>query len=228
MEVNAKFCTYEGKDLQDGTMYRQLVESLIYLTLTRSNILYVVSVMSQYIQNSEKPHLEMVWWILRYVKSTIDFNLLYKKCESYKLIGYCDAGYTGDHDTRRSTIGYVFRIMFEVVSWCSKRQPTLSLPTTKAEYRTTMTAQENIWFMQLIKDLHQLVDYIVPLYYNNQSAISLAENPILHVRTKYMEMHYCWVLENAYLYRVKLSFYTLSLTNIFTFMCLNRIMYVLL
>lgn len=53
MEVNAKFCTYEGKDLQDGTMYRQLVESLIYLTLTRPNILYAVSVMSQYIQNSE-------------------------------------------------------------------------------------------------------------------------------------------------------------------------------
>ena len=76
MEPNAKMCAHEGKDLEDATMYRQLVGSLIYLTLTRPDISYAVSVMSRYMQNPKKPHLEAVRRILRYVKSTIDYGLL--------------------------------------------------------------------------------------------------------------------------------------------------------
>ncbi|KAM1445469.1 hypothetical protein ACFX2I_041498 [Malus domestica] len=104
--------------------------------------------MSRYMQNPKKPHLEAVRRILRYVKSTIDYGLLYKKCEDCKLVGYCDADFIGDHDTRRSTTGYVFRIGSGVVSWCSKRQPIVSLSTTEAEYRAAaMAAQENAWLV---------------------------------------------------------------------------------
>ena len=60
MEPNAKMCAHEGKDLEDGMMYRQLVGSLIYLTLTRLNISCAVSVMSRYMQNPKKSHLEVV------------------------------------------------------------------------------------------------------------------------------------------------------------------------
>ncbi|RVW66753.1 Retrovirus-related Pol polyprotein from transposon RE1 [Vitis vinifera] len=67
-------------------------------------------VMSRYMQNPKKPHLEAVRRILRHVKGTIDYGLLYKKGEDYKLVGYCDADYAGDHDTRRSTTGYVFML----------------------------------------------------------------------------------------------------------------------
>ncbi|KAL5580804.1 hypothetical protein UlMin_013246 [Ulmus minor] len=77
MEPNAKMCAHEGKDLEDATMYRQLVA---------------------------------VRRILRYVKSTIDYGLLYKKGEDCKLVGYCDTDYAGDHDTRRSTTRYVFKL----------------------------------------------------------------------------------------------------------------------
>lgn len=60
MEPNAKMCEHEGKDLKDATMYRQLVGSLLYLTLTRPDISYAVGVMSRYMQNPKKPHLEAV------------------------------------------------------------------------------------------------------------------------------------------------------------------------
>ncbi|KAM2686201.1 hypothetical protein EV2_009117 [Malus domestica] len=154
--------------------------------------------MSRYMQNPKKPHLEAVRRILRYVKSTIDYGLLYKKGEDYKLIGYCDADFTGDHDTRRSTTGHVFRIGSGVVSWCSKRQPTVSLSTTKAEYKAVaIAAQENAWLVQLMGDLYQLVDYPVPLYCDNQSAIRLAENPIFHARTKHVEVHYHFIREKV-------------------------------
>ena len=58
MEVNTKLCAHEGKDLEDATMYRTLVGSLIYLTLTRPDISYADGVMSRYMQNPKKPHLE--------------------------------------------------------------------------------------------------------------------------------------------------------------------------
>ncbi|XP_017187340.1 uncharacterized mitochondrial protein AtMg00810-like [Malus domestica] len=194
VELNAKMCAHEGKDLEDATMYRQLVGSLIYLTLTRPDISYAVGVMSRYMQNPNKPYLEAVRRILRYVKSTIDYGLLYKKCEDGKLVGYCDANFARDHDTRRSTTGYGFKIGSGVVSWCSKRQPTMSLLTTEVEYRATaMTTQENAWLVQLMSDLHQPVNYAVPLYCDNQSAIHLAENLVFHARTKHVEVHYHFI-----------------------------------
>ncbi|KAE8725434.1 Indole-3-acetic acid-amido synthetase GH3.17 [Hibiscus syriacus] len=198
MEPNIKMCAHEGKDLEDATMYRQLVGSLIYLTLTRPDISYAVGVMSRYMQNPKKPHLEAVRRILRYVKNTIDYGLLYKKGEDCKLVGYCDADYAGDHDTRRSTTGYVFKLGSGTISWCSKRQPTVSLSTTEAEYRAAaMAAQESTWLIQLMNNLHQPVDYAIPLYYDNQSAIRLAENPVFHARTKHVEVHFHFVREKV-------------------------------
>jgi len=168
MEPNAKMCAHEGKDLEHATMDRQLVGSLIYLTLTRPDISYAVGVMSLYVQNPKKPRLEAVRRILRYVKSTIDYGLLYKKSEDCKLVGYCDANYARDHDTRRSTTGYVFKFGPGTMLWCSKRQPMVSLSTIEAEYRAAaMAAQESTWLIQLMNNLHQPVDYSVPLYCDN-------------------------------------------------------------
>ncbi|KAE8668864.1 tir-nbs resistance protein [Hibiscus syriacus] len=198
MEPNVKMCAHEGKDLEDATMYRQLVCSLIYLTLTRPDISYAVGVMSRYMQNPKKPHLEAVRRILRCVKTTIVYGLLYKKGEDCKLVGYCDTDYAGDHDTRRSTTGYVFKLGSGTISWCSKRQPTISLSTTEAEYRATvMTSQESSWLIQLMNNLHQPVDYAILLYCDNQSAIRLAENPVFHARTKHVEVHYHFVREKV-------------------------------
>ncbi|KAE8670896.1 Detected protein of unknown function [Hibiscus syriacus] len=198
MEPNAKMCAHEGKDLEDATMYRQLVGSLIYLTLTQPDISYAVGVMSRYMQNPKKPHLESFRRILRYVKSTIDYGILYKKGRNCKLVGYCDADYAGDHDTHRSSTGYIFTLGSGTISWCSKRQPTVSLSTTEAEYRAAaMVAQESTWLIQLMNDLYRPIDYAVLLYCEHQSAIRLAENLVFHARTKHVEVYYHFVREKV-------------------------------
>ncbi|KAL0303045.1 UNVERIFIED_CONTAM: Retrovirus-related Pol polyprotein from transposon TNT 1-94 [Sesamum radiatum] len=82
VEPQAKMCAYEGQDLEDATMYRKLVGSLIYLTLTRPDISFGVGVMSRYMQNPKKSHLEAVHRILRYVKDTLSYGIIFKKGET--------------------------------------------------------------------------------------------------------------------------------------------------
>ena len=108
MDPNVRLQEDEGKDLEDVNMYRQLVVSLIHLTLTRTDIFYPVGVVGRYMSNPKKPHLDAVKRILRYVKGTISFGILYNETlynetKDCQVMGYCDADYAGDCDTRRST-----------------------------------------------------------------------------------------------------------------------------
>ncbi|XP_048502957.1 uncharacterized mitochondrial protein AtMg00810-like [Beta vulgaris subsp. vulgaris] len=134
LEVDARLCLVEGKYLEDVTMYIQLVGCLIYIMLTKPDIAYAVSVITPFMQKPIKRHLEVVRRILRYVKGTIEYRILYRNDKEIEIIGYCNDDYASDLDTHRSTMSYVFNLGFEAVSWCSKRQPTVFLSSTKAEY----------------------------------------------------------------------------------------------
>jgi len=100
---------HEGKKV-DNTLYKQIVGSLMYLTATRPNIMYYVSLISRYMENPTEMHLLTAKRILRYLQETRDFRLFYKKGEKLKLFGFTDSDYTGDQDDRRSTSGYVFML----------------------------------------------------------------------------------------------------------------------
>jgi len=78
-------------------------------------------------QNPKKSHLEAVRRILWYIKGTFNYGRYYKKDDKFELVGYCDADYVGDHDTCQFTTGYMFSLGSAVISWCSRRQPTVSL-----------------------------------------------------------------------------------------------------
>ena len=112
-----------------------------------------VGVISQYMQSSKKPHLDAAQQTLRYVKGTINYDPSYKRSEDYKLARYRDADYAGDHDTRKSIIGYVFKLGSRSIFLCNKRQLTVSLSTREAEYRAAAgEAQECTWLKLLIED----------------------------------------------------------------------------
>ena len=197
MDPNVKFKD-EGKKLEDVTMYQRMVGSLIYLTLTRLDIAYSVGVVSRYMSNPKKSHLDAVRRIIRYIKGTVNLGILYKKIKDFQMEGYCDADYATDYDTRRSTTGYSFSLGSGVISWCSKRQPTVALSSTEAEYRSaTMAAQESTWLKQLMKDLRQPTEYQVRIFCDNLSSIRLAENPVFHARTKHIEVHYHYIREKV-------------------------------
>lgn len=92
----------------------------------------------------------------------------------------------------------MFRLGLGSISWRSKRQPTVSLSTIETEYRATaMATQESMWLIGLMNDLHQLMDYAILLYCDNQLVVHVTENLVFHARTKHVEMHYHFIREKV-------------------------------
>ena len=114
-----------------------------------------------------------------------------------RLLGYCDADYAGDLDTRRSTTGYVFILNGGAICWSSKRQPTVAASTTEAEYMASAYAvKEALWVRTLMRDL-ALDTGTVEIMADNQSAIKLLKNPIVSMRSKHIDVIYHFAREKV-------------------------------
>jgi hypothetical protein len=121
-------------------MYRQMVGSLNYLTTTRPDIAYSMSVLSQFMAKPHEIHWNVAKPVLRYLKGTLDYGIKYTDASDVELIGYSDSDWAGNSDDRRSTTRYDFGIGSGVVSWSSKKHPTISLSSTEAEYKALCAA----------------------------------------------------------------------------------------
>lgn len=110
--------------------------------------------------------------------------------------GHPDADWAGNKATRRSTTGYVFTFMNGPINWRSKLQPTISLPSTEAKYKSTAEAgQEAVWVIESLKFLKMPYETPITLHCNNLSAIQLTSKSIFHARTKHIEIHHHWIRE---------------------------------
>ena len=121
IEYNRCLNSHDGEPLSDATLYIQLVGSLIYLTVTRPDISYVVHVVSQFMATSRSPHYAVVLRILRYLKCTIFNGLHFSSHSSLTLQAYSDADWAGDPTDRRSTTEYCFLLGDSLISWKSKK-----------------------------------------------------------------------------------------------------------
>lgn len=109
---------------------------------TRPDIAFAISVASRYAKNPSHLHTEAVKTILKYLKGSKDRGIVYGG-ETLAIEGYSDSDWAGDKESRKSTSGYIFMLNGGPVSWCSKRQPTLALSSTEAEYiALTLAAKE--------------------------------------------------------------------------------------
>ena len=108
IEYNYRLNSHDGESLSDTTLYRQLVGSLIYLTITRPDISYAVHVVSQFMAAPRSPHYADVLRILRYMKDAIFDGLHFSSHSSLTLQEYSNADWAGDPTDRRSTTGYCF------------------------------------------------------------------------------------------------------------------------
>ncbi|KAG6486751.1 hypothetical protein ZIOFF_055330 [Zingiber officinale] len=106
VECGVKLSKHDEEEKVDPTFFKSLIGSLRYLTCTRPDILYAVGLVSRYMEDPTTTHLKIAKRILRYIKGTIYFGLLYSTSNHFKLEGYSDSDWGGDIDDRKSTTGF--------------------------------------------------------------------------------------------------------------------------
>jgi ribonuclease HI len=189
----------EGEPLDTSVYpYSTLIGSLLYLSIcTRPDIAQAVGVLSKYMARPTTAHWAAAKGVLRYVAGTKDYGITYGGIGDTKIIGYCDADFAGDIDTRRSTTGYVFTIGGGAVSWSSRRQATVAASTTEAEYMAAAAAvKEALWLRHLAADL-KINAGTITIYGDNQGAIKLLKNPIASQRSKHIDVVYHFARERV-------------------------------
>jgi hypothetical protein len=116
-------------------MYMKIVGSLIYRMITKPDLNYTVGLESQFMQVPWKPHLDGVKHTLRYVSATTDYGRFYEASTELSVHGYVDVDWAGSISNMRSTSGFMFSFGSAAENWSSKKQPTIALSSTEAEYK---------------------------------------------------------------------------------------------
>ncbi|GJU40653.1 retrovirus-related pol polyprotein from transposon TNT 1-94 [Tanacetum coccineum] len=118
----------------DQTRFRGMVGSLMYLTASRPDLVFAVCMCARYQAKPTKKHFEAIKRVFRYLKGTINMGLWYPKDNAMSLTAYADADHAGCQDSRRSTSGSAQFLGDRLVSWSSKKQRSMAISTTEAEY----------------------------------------------------------------------------------------------
>ncbi|RDX68372.1 hypothetical protein CR513_52649, partial [Mucuna pruriens] len=175
----------------DKTYYKQIVGSFMYLTSTQPDMMFVVNLISKYMENPIELHLLVAKRVLRYLKGTTNFGIFYKKEGNKELLAYIDSDYAGDFDDRKSTSGYVFLLCSAVVSWSSRKQPIVSLSTIEVELiGAASCAYQAIWLKRVLGELCKMQRKATVIRCDSSFAIKLSKNPVMHGRCKHIDVRF--------------------------------------
>ena len=134
---------------------------------------------------------------MRYLIGTINIGLWYPKGTSCSLIGYSDSDFAGCKMDRKSTSGTCHLIGSALVSWHSKKQNSVALSTAEVEYIAAGSCCAQIlWMKQQLLDYGIHLDHI-PIRCDNTSAINLSKNPVMHSRTKHIEIRHHFIRDHV-------------------------------
>jgi hypothetical protein len=180
----------------DTKLYQSIVGSQMYAMLcTRPDITFAVSQVSQFNASPTSTHKVIARRILRYLKGSIDLGIEYSGEEGLFLEVFVDAD-CGASENRRSIGGYIVIFAGGAISWSCKKQSSVALSTTEAEYMALVQVlKESIWLQRLLKELGRQAGNVKTIYKDNQGAIALANNPEYHARTKYIDIQHHFVCE---------------------------------
>jgi hypothetical protein len=188
MDCKKKLNTEEGQPIENINQYQRLVGKLIYLTVTRPDLAFSVSQVSQFMHSPRSCHLEAIDKILKYLKKTPGKGILMKNNNSNEICGYTDVDWAGSFD-RKSTTGYCTFVGGNIVTWKSKKQNVVVRSSAEAEYRAmASTTSKMIWIKQLLADLNIITHSPMKMFCDNQAACHIASNPVFHERTKHIEV----------------------------------------
>ncbi|EJF55486.1 hypothetical protein DICSQDRAFT_25697, partial [Dichomitus squalens LYAD-421 SS1] len=184
--------------------YQAVIGSLMYAALgTRPDIAYAVQALLQYNSRYGPEHWTAAKHVLRYLKGMHTYGITYSgegqtRLQAYylnlRLEGYTDADWGSNPDDRRSISGYTFLVGNAVVAWSSKKQTTVALSSTEAEYMAvSYAARHTIWMRALLAELTFAPTEATKLNVDNKSAMELSKDNVLHARTKHIDIRHHFI-----------------------------------
>ena len=198
VDTKSKMSATTSNPCKDPSLYCSLAGALQYLTFTCPDISYVVQQICLFMHNLMEDHMNALRRILCYIQGTSQYRLHLYHSSTTSLISYTNVDWGGCPDTRRSTSGYCVFLEDNLISWSSKRKPTLSRSSVEAEYRgVANVVSKSCWLRNLLLELHCPIHKATMVYCDNVSAIYLSGNPVQHQRTKHIELDIHFVREKV-------------------------------
>lgn len=186
-----KMCKNEGGVKVNETYFKQMVGSLMYITSTRPDMMFVVSLISRFMSRPTELHFQAAKRAMRYLRGTVNYGILYKKRGVEELMAFADSDYVGDVEDRKSNSGYAFLMNGSVVAWSSKKQPIVTLSITEAEFvAAAACACQAIWMRRILKEFGYTQEGCTTVMCDNSSAIKLSKNPVMHGRSKHIDVRF--------------------------------------
>ncbi|HEX4706357.1 MAG TPA: reverse transcriptase domain-containing protein, partial [Candidatus Udaeobacter sp.] len=174
--------------------YQSAVGALMYPMLgTRPDLAFSVAVLGRHSASPGPEHQHALDRVFRYLRGSSSKRLVFQRGSpnGTTLQGYVDADWASDVNDRKSTTGFVFMLGGCAISWGSKKQATIALSSTEAEYiAAAISAKEAVWLRGLLTELGIDTSSPTCIFIDNQSAIAIARNPEFHDRTKHIEVRY--------------------------------------
>jgi hypothetical protein len=186
----------EGEHV-DQKEYRNMISSLLYLTATRPDIQFSLCLCARFQVSPRTSHRQAVKRIFRYLRHTPDFGLWYFASSSLALHGFSDEDFVGCQLDRKSTSGTCQFLGSSLVSWSSRKQSSVAQSTIEAEYvAASSCCSQLLWITYTMSDFGEEYTH-VPLQCDSTSVISVAKNPVLHSKTKHIEVRYHFLRDNV-------------------------------
>ncbi|GKA29509.1 hypothetical protein Tco_0715754 [Tanacetum coccineum] len=185
----------DGEEV-DVHLYRSMIGSLMYLTSSRPDIMFVVCACARYQVNPKVSHLHAVKRIFRYLKGQPKLGLWYLKDSPFDLVAYTDSDYAGASLDRKSTTGGCQFLGCRLISWQCKKQTVVANSITEAEYVAASSCCGQVLWIQ-----NQLLDYgynfmHTKIYIDNESTICIVKNLVFHSKTKHIEIRHHFIRDS--------------------------------
>ncbi|KAI3721795.1 hypothetical protein L2E82_32813 [Cichorium intybus] len=196
MNINEKLRSEDETGLTDASVYRSLVGRLIYLTHSRPDICFAVGVLSRFMHRPTRHHFGAAKRVPHYLAGTREYGIWFCESKDFGLKGYTDSDWAGSMDDMRSTSGNCFILGKSAVSWSSKKQNSVALSSTEAEYVAAAAAScQAVWLRRILTDLGYEQVTATNIKCDNRSAVMLARNPVHHSRTKHIDIKHHFIRE---------------------------------
>ncbi|PKU65758.1 Retrovirus-related Pol polyprotein from transposon TNT 1-94 [Dendrobium catenatum] len=177
----------------DPHLFHKITGSLQYLSITRPDISFTINSICQHMHQPRNCDYTALKRLLRYIKGTADFGLPIVH-GSLSLHSYSDADWAANSSDRKSISGFCTFLGSTLISWSVKKQTTVARSSTEAEYRSLAAAiMEVLWLRRLATDFSIPQNSATIIHCDNTSAIALTNNPVLHARTKHIEIDHHFI-----------------------------------